>query len=197
MKRLFVAFDIDETLRRELEERARTFMDQLLELRKAVRWIPPERYHMTAAFLGDTQEFQLPRIRAVMESFELPQRVAVRLGPPLVFPKPREPRVLVCTLEEGATPLEGITEKLRKGLQEREISFDQKPFRPHLTVGYLRKRPRKVQREVADRWLRERSAQREGGAVVRIALYESVLAPSGPTHSLLFERPFKGYHSER
>jgi 2'-5' RNA ligase len=188
MKRLFLAFDIDEQLRSELGQRARKFMDGLLELREAVRWIPPERYHMTAVFLGDTEESRLPRIREAMEELELPKKAEMQLGPPMVFPKPRDPRVLVCALREGGKQLEAVSTALRDSLGQREISFDEKPFRPHLTIGYLRKRPRRVQREIANRWLRETTEPSGSGKVTRIALYESVLSPEGPTYTLLFER---------
>ncbi len=188
MKRLFVAFDIDEQLRSELEQRARKFMDELLELREAVRWIPPERYHMTAIFLGDTEESRLPQIREAMEELDLPRRVEMQLGPPMVFPRPRDPRVLVCALTEGGKQLEAVSTALRDSLGRREISFDKKPFRPHLTIGYLRKRPRRVQREIANRWLRETTEPSGSGKVTRIGLYESVLSPEGPTYTLLFDR---------
>lgn len=190
MKRIFIAFDIDDELRSQLEQRARAFMDALQELREAVRWIAPERYHMTATFLGDTEESELPRIRNAMEEIDLPKKVKMELGPPLVFPKPRDPRVLVCALREGGQPLEDVSDQLRRGLGKREISFDEKPFRPHLTIGYLRKRPRTVQREIADRWLREVERLGESGNVTRVGLYESVLSPSGPTYTLLFQRAF-------
>ena len=192
MKRIFIAFDVDEELRSQLEQRARAFMDRLQELREAVRWIPPERYHMTATFLGDTEERDLPRVRDAIEEIDVPKKVEMELGPPLVFPKPRDPRVLVCALREGGNPLEEVSDQLRRSLGKREISFDEKPFRPHLTVGYLRKRPRKVQRNIADLWLREVERLGESGNVTRVGLYESVLSPSGPTYTLLFQRVFPG-----
>lgn len=205
MKRLFIAFDIDQRLRSEVERRARKFMEELVDLRDAVRWIPAERYHMTATFLGETDESRLQQIQEALEEVDLPRRVEMQLGPPLVFPKPRDPRVLVCALQEGAKPLEALNSELRKSLRRREVSFDEKPFRPHLTIGYLRKRPRNILRDVANRWLKEVSDNSvnsddsysgEGGAVTQIGLYESVLAPSGPTHTLLFGRPFLGAGAE-
>lgn len=188
MKRLFIAFDIDDQLRRELSERADRLRKELDGLVDAVRWLPPERYHMTAVFLGDTEETAVPGLREVLQAPQLPVKMSTRLGSPLVFPKPREPRVLVCALTEGVEPLKSLTEEIRQRIRGLSIDFDEKPFRPHITIGYLRKRPRQTQREIGETWLRQLQQEEEGGRVSSLTLYESVLKPEGPRHTRLFRR---------
>lgn len=188
MKRLFIAFDIDDELRAQLSQRAARLRQELDGLQEGVRWLPANRYHMTAVFLGDTDEGAIPGLREVLEAPELPVDIETRLGAPLVFPKPRDPRVLVCALTEHTEPLRELTDRIRRGLQEVGVSFDKKPFKPHITIGYLRKRPRQTQREIADTWLRQPVEGETGGRIAALSLYESVLNPSGPTHTRLFTR---------
>lgn len=189
MKRLFIAFDIDDQLRRELAQRAEGLRAELDALADAVRWLPPDRYHMTAVFLGETEESAIPALRELLQTPELPGKLHTRLGSPLVFPKPREPRVLVCSLDRGVDPLKSVTEEIRHGLGRLGVDFDGKPFRPHITLGYLRKRPRQTQREIGETWLRQLQLEAEGGKVSSLSLYESLLNPEGPQHTRLFSRP--------
>ena len=206
MKRIFFAYDVDEKLRERLAEESRRFRRELQDQARRLRWVEPERYHMTAVFLGDIEEERLAALSELLGAPRLSRKVAVTLGPPLVFPKPRYPRVLVRSVSDGAEPLEAAATLLRNALASAGFDFDGKPFRPHLTVAYLRKGSRSELAEIARRWLASppgsAEERREGcggggsdaysapatGHVTALTLYESVRRSHGPEYRAVTRR---------
>lgn len=187
MKRLFVAFEMEEALRRSLSEEVAQFRRSLGEKAEAVRWVGAERYHMTAVFLGDTPEERIPKLKEILEATELASTETVTLGAPMVFPKPRSPRVLVRALSAGYEPLQRIAGDLRGALEQEGIDFDKKPFRPHVTVGYLRKRRTSLLKEITRFWVRQAWPEEPPGRVTNLILFESVRRPDGPIHTALWK----------
>ncbi|MFQ3621852.1 MAG: 2'-5' RNA ligase family protein, partial [Spirochaetales bacterium] len=55
------------------------------------------------------------------------------------FPNPWEPRVVWAGIDIGSTESTEISEHLRQALKKAKVSFDTKPFRPHITLAYARK----------------------------------------------------------
>lgn len=104
------------------------------------RFVPPENYHLTLAFLGDITESQA---EAAMDAVE----EACAGQPPITL----EPHGLGCfgrgraaTLWLGfsTTPqLEELADRTRRALTARGLAFDGKPFRPHLTLARAARLP--------------------------------------------------------
>jgi 2'-5' RNA ligase len=101
----------------------------------SVRWIPPERWHVTIAFLGATRpelvtwvREQLGMVAGATRAFET--RV-VGLGS---FPSARRAKVLWAGLDEGAGRLSGLAEGVRAALAGG-LALEPRPFRPHLTIA--------------------------------------------------------------
>jgi len=129
--RLFIAILFDDALK-----------DQILEIQtllreKALRgnFTRPENLHLTLIFLGETPGEQVPGVREALEElreepFSLEfSRVGAfrRSGKELWWIGAREGP----SLER----LQGIREDLARGLGARGISFDNRPFNAHITLG--------------------------------------------------------------
>ena len=188
MKRLFVAFEIDTQLRNALSRDATEFRGECGREGEALRWVPPERYHLTAVFLGNVEDERVSDLKEAIQAPELPQMDPVELGPSMVFPKPRNPRVLVRGVSAGAEPLSVAAERLRLSLRDKEFELDDKPFRPHITVAYVRKRPLSVIRGIAEKWAQRDPYGGGRGEVRQIVLYESVRKRGGPVYTPLLAR---------
>jgi 2'-5' RNA ligase len=122
-------------------ERLRGPLDEARRAGRGLSFGNLAQLHFTLAFLGEQPEAAVaPACEAAEaargEGFEL-----VIEGPG-AFPSLSRPRVVWLGVSKGASELCALAERLRKGLVQRGLSFDEKPFRPHLTVARLKERGR-------------------------------------------------------
>jgi len=136
--RLFFSLPLPPEVRENLRgplERARAICGRTLSFGN------PAQLHFTLAFLGDQDEAALERARAAAaavsgEAFDLHIKGAG------AFPSLSRPRVVWLGLGKGAAEMSEVAGALREQLVRNGISFDEKPFRPHLTVARLKSRGR-------------------------------------------------------
>jgi 2'-5' RNA ligase len=130
-RRLFVAAALDEASRHACAAVA----ERLRARGWPARWVPPEQYHLTVAFLGSVPEERLAEIEEAIAE------VAVRLAPlevPLdavgAFPSPLRPRV-VWAGPKGPVPAFGtLTGVVRSALVALGFTFDPHSD-PHVTLA--------------------------------------------------------------
>jgi len=105
-----------------------------------VRWVRPEALHVTLHFLGEidsTRAAPLARRASLELAALLP--FALHLGPAGLFPSPRRPRVVVLGLEPTA-PLVKLAAAVERAVVAEGFPPEERPFRPHLTLGRVRER---------------------------------------------------------
>ncbi|MYD15087.1 MAG: RNA 2',3'-cyclic phosphodiesterase, partial [Gemmatimonadetes bacterium] len=130
--RLFFALWPPEDVRERLWES----LAPLRRARPGVRWVPPERYHVTLRFLGDTPTGLLPSLKLAADA--LGEHRAFRAGftGPGVFPPRGAPRVFWVGITPGPLPrMRGI---LDAALTREGIAPERRRFTPHITVGRAR-----------------------------------------------------------
>lgn len=172
--RLFVALDLPEQTREGLVEWGR---EELAD--PALRPVAPESLHITLAFLGYRPEKEIEAIAATVEESAAPAPwVELR------DPEPRPPRgrtrlYALPAISPGAEALQG-------GLEQRlvEAGFykpEKRPFWPHVTVARVRPEARGSRRPavVSEPPGPIPAELSEPRLAVRMALYRSVLLPSG------------------
>ncbi|NKB65992.1 MAG: RNA 2',3'-cyclic phosphodiesterase [Candidatus Latescibacteria bacterium] len=107
----------------------------------AVRWIPADNIHLTLRFLDRTDADLVGELSRLLDES------AAELGAfPLslqgtgAFPNPRRPRVIWA----GISDFQQRLLRLKKALDHRLCPLgwppEKKPFRPHLTIGRVRRR---------------------------------------------------------
>ena len=110
-------------------------------LERAVGWVRPESLHLTLLFLGPLQDRDCQRLRELLATrfagLSAPDTV---IQPPRFFPKPTRPRGLWCPVIESGNCLQQLHAVLLPAVDEVGLSFDAKPFRPHITLGRVRRR---------------------------------------------------------
>lgn len=105
-----------------------------------IKWVVPEQWHFTLAFLGDT----FPKTETVVK--KILQNVVNDPVDPIqvcfntigVFPALRNPKVIWVGIEENPS-LKDFARRVYQGLFSGGVLFDSKPFVPHLTIGRVRK----------------------------------------------------------
>jgi 2'-5' RNA ligase len=100
-----------------------------------------DQLHFTLAFLGEQQETAAEAAAAAGEAARSPA-FPIHIAGAGAFPSLARPRVAWLGLREGAEPLCALADRLRAALTANGLTFDEKPFRPHLTVARLRHKGR-------------------------------------------------------
>jgi RNA 2',3'-cyclic 3'-phosphodiesterase len=172
--RLFVALDLPDEARDGLVAWGREALAD-----PALRPVAPESLHITLAFLGYRPEKEIEAIAAAVEESAAPAPwVELR------DPEPRPPRgrarlYALPAVSPGA-------EALQAGLEQRlvEAGFyepEKRPFWPHVTVARVRPEARGSRRPAVVSGPPGPIPEelKEPRLAVRMALYRSVLQPSG------------------
>ena len=174
-KRLFIAVDIDEATRAEVQ-RIAAHVRTVVEQNTKASWVRADRMHLTLHFLGHVDGAMEDRVRGALEQpFEVAAFAITfdRLG---VFPDRGSPRVLWLGVRDGLDCLRRIHAALASRLG---IGPDREgPYTPHLTVARFRDRvPRGKLAGLGDI-----QASAGPSRIDRVTLYESRLSPAGPTY---------------
>src|SRR5512135_1336618 len=123
--RLFVAIDIDETIR----HRITTFMEGVRGFAPDVRWVGPETLHITLKFIGEYAENHLSQLTDALR--------LVRGTPANItfhgtgfFPTPKAARVLWVGMEYDDS-LRVLAAAVDNATTRLAIPREGRPFKPH------------------------------------------------------------------
>ena len=176
-KRTFIAIDLDETVRARFRQ-----LQRLLRPAEAdLRWVKPERAHVTLKFLGEATAAQIDAMSAALDEIA-PASAAfeVGFGGLGVFPNERRPRVLWVGITTGTEQLRPLAAAIDERAAAVGFKRERRPFSAHLTLGRFRSPAG------SDR-LRGLVDANQGFDAGRIAarevhLIHSILSPEGPTY---------------
>jgi 2'-5' RNA ligase len=178
--RSFLAIELPKPILRKIEE----VEGDLRSTHADVRWVSPEKIHLTLKFFGNIEE---SRIDLIFKSIEEPIRDAlpfsVRVRGAGAFPSLKNPRVVWMGLADGKEMLISLQKQIEDRLEKIEFEPEDRPFQPHLTLG--RMKSSRGKEELVRRM--EKYTEEEFGAfqVERVVLFKSDLRPSGPIYTLL------------
>ena len=149
-----------------------------------LRPVRPELLHVTLAFLGRVPDERLGEVLAACEDAAFTQQpFGITLDRAGRFPDGGTPHVVWLGMGEGATESAALAVAVRRALTTRELPFDAKPYRPHLTLA-------RVKDDVDRATARAIAATAEGLRVPplrftaeAIVPFESVLSPKGPRYT--------------
>ncbi|MBV8302149.1 MAG: RNA 2',3'-cyclic phosphodiesterase [Candidatus Dormibacteraeota bacterium] len=183
--RAFLAVPVEEPALAEV----RALLSSLREQIGGVRWTSDDSLHITVHFFGSVSgEDALRAVSLLRHIVSDTSSFAVTLDMLGEFPPRGGPRVLWAGPSGQVDSLDTFARATREALREDGFGVDERPFRPHCTLG----RPR-------ERWpAHSRDAWRRiaGGAfnaqfdATRLVLYESITKSSGAVHVPRMELPF-------
>ena len=185
--RAFLAVPVEEPALGGLRALLGTLREQI----GGVRWTSDDSLHITVHFFGSLSgEDALRAVNllrpVVSETSSFPVVLEV-LGS---FPPQGSARVLWAGPAEHNDSLESFARACREALQVNGFGVDERPFRPHCTLGRPRERWPEHSR---DAW---RKVAADGFSVrfdaTRLVLYESITRSGGAVHVPRMELPFEG-----
>ncbi len=137
MKRLFISFNLPQETKQELAA-------YLMGLRKTVppvKWAHPEILHITLHFLGSITSRQQEGVEAAMNQMAGQfGELNFKIKGLLFLPHPKNIRVITLhCYEVGGNKSLQLRENLKKEIINLGIEADPRPWRPHITIGRVKK----------------------------------------------------------
>jgi 2'-5' RNA ligase len=148
--------------------------------------------HVTLAFLGQTSDERLPEVTAAAQA-AVSQVTAfdIELDRPGRFPDTGRPRVVWLGIGAGAPAVLALGERLRAELRRREIAFDRKPLRAHITLGRVREDVTLVDARSIAAGVEAMRIPHLRFRADAIVVFESVLSPRGPRYTPRASAPLR------
>jgi 2'-5' RNA ligase len=178
--RLFIALDLPDAVRAEIDSWARKSL-----VDPALRRVSAESLHITLAFLGWLPEGEIPRLGQIVEASRA-VAPAIRLSDPVQRPERGRPRLFALPAESSrAVSLQaGLAEDL---VVARLYEPERRPFWPHVTVARVRREERGSKRPALVSKLPGGLPQGLLQPTVcrRMTLYRSELQPQGAQYTPL------------
>lgn len=189
--RSFLAFDLTDEVRRELEQ----IITLLASKTREVKWVKPDLMHCTMKFFGDVDEnFLAGDLSRVIEETVRHQSSIHLKGVGIgVFPNWRYPRVIWAGLTGEVEAAIALHERLETVFEPFGLKKDERAFRLHLTLGRAKSPLKNCSALVT---LVEKLVDKEFGEfdVDHLTLYKSVLTREGPIYTVLREFKLGGRH---
>lgn len=133
--RLFIAIEIPDPIKTELAK----LQNELRRAQADVSWTKPENIHLTLRFLGEIAEGRLEALKRVCADAAAEfAPFTLTLDGAGVFPNFRRPRVLWAGLAGEIEVAARLQRRLEAGLAALGLAPDDKPFKPHLTLGRVK-----------------------------------------------------------
>ena len=174
--RAFIAIELPEDVKRHLAAVIQVLAEQIPP---AVRWVTPERMHLTVRFLGDTAVNRLPAlVKALDTAVSRQTPFTLYLDQLGCFPNKKRPRVIWAGLSDSEKALPGFKQAVDACLSPLGWEPEGRPFQPHLTLGRV-----KDGRKVASvSW--GTPLERLAAPVAAVHLIESQLTSGGPIYTV-------------
>lgn len=193
--RTFIAVDLPESVKEALGQVSSQLQDKLLDT--PIRWVNPEKIHLTLKFLGDVSQENISMVEKILQS-EASKRQAMEIGIGGIgaFPKIRHPRVIWVGVE-APSELFDLRRGIEDGVARLGYNYDKYDFTPHLTLGRISRKAsardvRKVGKELHDFQVGFIGVAR----IDAVHLYRSDLQPDGAKYTRLSTAPLQDQESQ-
>ncbi len=133
--RTFIALPLPAAVRARLE----ALQQALAPAVEGARWVGPEAFHLTLAFLGDVADPDLNALcLAVAESVRKQPRFSLEVRGLGAFPDAARPRVLWAGIEGDRDPLASVQQAVFDAATRAGYRPADERFHPHITLARLK-----------------------------------------------------------
>ncbi len=187
--RIFIEAVMDDTVLDTVWQVGQQMRREASFPESAMRWVKRDAMHLTLRFLGEVEEARLVHVIEAMTTLEGSGRLRVRLDRVGAFGG-RRPRVIWVGIAEddGLEKLRGVRTRLDEALAVAQFEAESGAYRPHLTLGRVRRQGRqatKPQLASIQAAVDAATALSIEAVVERVALVESTLLKDGPRYRRL------------
>jgi 2'-5' RNA ligase len=173
----------------------RAAQEQLKAASDGIKWVSPESFHITLKFLGEVER---PRLSALWDAVSAvlagSRPFTMRFRGVGAFPSPSRARVVWAGMNEGATELAELAERVEQACGQYGFERERRAFQAHLTLGRVRDPGPNPGLAAGIKGLAE--VERGQSAVDRVLLMRSELTPRGAIYHELEQRKLTGEGGE-
>jgi len=177
-QRVFIGVPIDKHAQQQISE----LLTPIRSSKQDIRWVPANNRHLTLAFLGNKPDRVVKNLIQLFDkTYQQEIHFQHKLSTLARFPNPKGK--IIALVDDPVRPLNNLFQITLGLLQRNNIELDRKEFRPHITLGRI-KRPKTVQSDFGQRTNIILN-------IDKIVLYQSKPAESGPIYSILKQTRLK------
>ncbi len=182
MIRSFLAIEIPRVIQKRIEE----VQEDLKSSRADVRWVSPEKIHLTLKFFGNIEESRVdPIVKSIGGPVQTTSSFFLKVRGVGAFPHLKNPRVIWMGLIDEKEILTHFQKQLEGELEKIGFESEERAFHPHLTLG--RTKSGKGREELISRMEKHKEEEFGDFQIERIVLFKSDLRPTGPIYTSLRE----------
>ena len=181
-KRLFIALPVPRKYREHLYEKIMPLGMKLQAADSTIKTVPAENLHITLKFLGSINIEKIEKIKkAASLTAGNSKKFYYTAGDSLdAFPSLKAARVVFVPVVQGNACMEKLFSLLEDNLGKIKIRKEKRKFLGHITVARL-----KNMRDITERAAAVSTKYPEPLLCSHIALYESILKPSGAEYNII------------
>jgi len=180
--RSFLAIELPKAILKKIAE----IQGDLKSSHADVRWVNPEKIHLTLKFFGNIEEARIEAIiKAIESSIHRTEVFSLGVTGIGAFPHGKNPRVIWMGLIDEKGILIPFQKQLETELEEIGFEPEKRAFQPHLTLG--RVNSSRGKEELIRRMERYREENFGEISVENVILFKSDLKPTGAIYTRLRE----------
>jgi len=178
--RCFVAIEIPD----EIKEKLTSLNRYLSAIAPGVKWVRKEGMHLTLKFLGNVDEDRISEIKtALTEAVKGFGVIEAEVESAGAFPNAALARVLWAGTSGEVERIQELASRVETALANLGFEREKRAFRPHITIGRIKKPKRNRKLDEALSSVRD---QKFGKFTIReIVLFKSQLHPDGAIYTPL------------
>ncbi len=170
--RIFIGIPVDKNSQQKINELVKPIKSSLPD----VRWVPASNWHLTLAFLGNKPASVVENLtRQLDETYQQEAHFQFNMSTLKRFPE--STGRIIALVEEPEGSLNELFQITLELLQRNNIEFDPLDFRPHITLGRI-KRAKHIKTKLD----RQTNINLN---ITKVVLYLSTRTESGPVYSAL------------
>ena len=174
--RVFMGIPLSPEVRRYVADIAQDLSKQVPD----VRWVAPEKLHVTLKFIGNCGNDMLGRLIEVMKKAPFYLPLTLKVGGIGGFPSQGSARVIWVGAEDEEKKINELYRALEKGTEKLGFASEKRHYKPHITLGRAKKRPVKLPAGIGS--MGGTGVVLEVGDVV---LFRSLLKRTGAEYSVI------------
>lgn len=183
--RTFVAVDVDASVRAV----AADLIGELSAVGADVKWVDPDKLHLTLKFLGDVDSREIHHVcQAVSEVAAETKPFEFEVRGAGAFPNVKRPRTIWLGAGPGEAQMGRLAERVESALETIGYRREARRFKPHLTIGRVRRGGAAVA-ELGSRLDDYADFEIGRTTVNEVVIYSSELTSSGPNYEVLGRAP--------